>query len=316
MDYGEAFTKAFRLSWRNRYLWFFGFFVGGGFGFPGGSFNVSGDFGDGHRPRFRAVSPEISSIDLDLIILVAAIALVVLIVFIFLSLLSQGGLTEAVAALDRGEARSFGATFGAGWSNTWRVFKVCLLAFVIALAGLIALGIPVAAIILATFAITQSVAARVIVAIVVGGLAILALIVFLVALGIVQQVALRHVVLVGGRAVDALKAGYGLFRAKLGPVLLVWLIALGIAVGGAIALLLAGLLVGLILALPAIILAISHATTAAFIAGGVALIIFLPLLLAAAGALGTYRNSFWTLSYLRLTAPPPAPAVAEAPVPA
>jgi hypothetical protein len=33
MNYGDLIGNAFLIAWRNRYLWFFGFFIGGGVGY-------------------------------------------------------------------------------------------------------------------------------------------------------------------------------------------------------------------------------------------------------------------------------------------
>jgi hypothetical protein len=44
MNYGELLSETFRITWRNRFLWFFGFFVGGA------SFNVPSNFGKQGAP--------------------------------------------------------------------------------------------------------------------------------------------------------------------------------------------------------------------------------------------------------------------------
>jgi hypothetical protein len=85
--------------------------------------------------------------------------------------------------------------------------------------------------------------------------------------------------------------------------LLVWLIQLAVSIGAGIALLIVLLLVAFVLTLPAIILAAPGYTTAAIVAGIVAALILLPILIVAAGAIGTFGHSYWTLAYLRLVAP-------------
>jgi small subunit ribosomal protein S18 len=50
MNYGDLIRDAIRVTWHNRYLWFFGFFVGLGSGGGGGG---SGGGGGGRRPFFR-----------------------------------------------------------------------------------------------------------------------------------------------------------------------------------------------------------------------------------------------------------------------
>jgi len=70
-----------------------------------------------------------------------------------------------------------------------------------------------------------------------------------------------------------------------------------------IALLIVTLLLGLLLAVPALILFAADLGTAGIVASIVAGLILLPLLLVASGALGAFNHSYWTLAYLRLTAP-------------
>ena len=63
---------------------------------------------------------------------------------------------------------------------------------------------------------------------------------------------------------------------------------------------------GLVLFIPTIALAVAGYSTAAIIAGVIAGVILVPLLLVATGAIGTFSHTYWTLAYLRLTAPPTA----------
>ncbi|MEJ7718290.1 MAG: hypothetical protein WKF31_10125, partial [Thermoleophilaceae bacterium] len=97
-----------------------------------------------------------------------------------------------------------------------------------------------------------------------------------------------------------------MFRARLGISLLLGLIQLGIGIAGAVALFLAALVVGLVLFIPAIALGLSGYYTAAIVAAVVAGLLLLVPFVAAIGALGTFNHAFWTLAYLRLTAPPAA----------
>jgi hypothetical protein len=167
--------------------------------------------------------------------------------------------------------------------------------------------------IVGTFAATQSTGARVLVAVLVGLLAVLLLIVVFVSLSIIGQYALREIVVRGGRVLGSVGSGYGLLRRNIGRSLLLWLIHLGLSIGIGIAFILVALIVALILALPAIGLFVVGYSTGGWIAGGVALLIFIPLFLVAAGAIGTFSHAYWTIAYLRLTAPPtPSPGPSPA----
>jgi hypothetical protein len=312
MNYGELIGDAFRVTLRNRYLWFFGFFAGGST-----SFNVPTNIPTGgggfDSDDFRSSSSILSALQvgqgLGTGVLIAGIVIVAIIIalfFIFMSLVSQGALADSVAAIDRGDRRSFGTAFRSGLGNFWRVLGYIVVFVLIAIGLMLVIGIPVALLIGGTFAATQSVGARITVSVVVGILAVLALIVVFVPFSIIGQYALREVVVRGERVLGSVGSGYGIFRRNMGRSLLILLIQFGISIGIAIAFFLALLIVGLVLFIPTIALAVAGYSTAAIVAGVVAGVILVPLLLVATGAIGTFSHAYWTLAYLRLTAPPTA----------
>jgi hypothetical protein len=315
MNYGDLIRDAFRITLHNRFLWFFGFFAGGtGTNFVG---NVPSGGGNFNFDDFQRSSSDISGLTaqvgqgLSETVVILGIVLVVLLIalfFIILAIISQGALADSVAAIDRGEGRRFGSAFTSGMGNFWRVLGYYVVFFLIALGLLMVIGIPVALLIGGTFAATQSTGVRVSVAVVVGILAVLLLIVVFIPLSIIGQYALRDIVVRRERVLGSVGSGYGLFRHNIGRSLLLWLIQLGLSIGIGIAFILLLLIVGLILFIPTIALAVAGYSTAAIIAGVIAGLILLPLLLVATGAIGTFSHAYWTLAYLRLTTPPtPSP---------
>jgi hypothetical protein len=311
VNYGDLIRDAFRITLHNRYLWFFGFFAGGtGTNFLG---NVPSGGGNFNFDNFQRSSSDISGLTaqvgqgLSETVLILGIVVVVLLIalfFIILAIISQGALADSVAAIDRGEGRRFGSAFTTGMGNFWRVLGYYVVFFLVALGLLMVIAIPVALLIGGTFAATQSTGVRVSVAVVVGILAVLLLIVVFIPLSIIGQYALRDIVVRRERVLGSVGSGYGLFRHNIGRSLLLWLIQLGISIGIGIAFILLLVIFGLILALPVIALAVPGYTTAAWIVGGIeGLLILLPILLVAAGAIGTFSHAYWTLAYLRLTPP-------------
>ena len=306
MNYGDLIRDTFRITLRNRFLWFFGFFVGSAlFNFPSGGGNFDTDefqqSGVGVSALAAQIGPGAFG-NAALIVGLVALVLLLVLVFLVMSVISQGALSESVAAIDRGEGRRFGATFRAGLGSFWRVLGYYVVFFLIAIGLLVAIGAPVALLIGGTFAVTQSAAVRIIVAVLAGLVAVALLILVFVPLHIVSQYALREVVVRRARVVGSVGSGYGIFRRNLGRSVLLWLIHLGLMLGIGIALLIAVLLVGLVLFAPAIALGFAEYTTAAVVAAVVAGVILLPLLLVASGAAGTFGHAYWTLAYLRLTA--------------
>ena len=307
MNYGDLIKDAFRISWRNKYLWFFGFFVGGvGSSFGGNIPSGAGNFDGGGTeqsgtPGFAAqLGPGVFD-NAALIVALVVVGVVILLLLLALTLISQGALAENVAAIDRGEGRRFGSGWRAGLANIWRVLGYYVVYFLITLGLLVAVGIPIALLIAGTFAATDSVGARVTVAVLAGLLGVLALILVFIPLSIIGQYALREIVVRRTGIFASFGGGYGIFRRGIGRSLLVWLINLLLGIGVTIAALIGLGIVGLVLFLPTILLAFAEMTTAAVVAGVVAGVILLPIILVVSGATGAFFHSYWTLAYLRLT---------------
>ena len=306
MNYGELIKQAFSIARHHRYLWFFGIFAGssagGNFNVPGGGFPSYGGNGDDF-------SSQASSSDfMTFLIVVGVVVAVLVLVSIALSLISQGALATSVAAIDGGERRSFGLAWRAGLATFWRVLGEALLFGVIAIGCLLAIGIPVGLVIFAALAGGDPSGGGIALIVLVALLAVVALIVVFFPLTIIWQLALRALIVGEEGVVDALRTGWRMFRTRLGTSLLLGLLQLALGIAGAIVLFLAALLVGLALFIPAIALGISGYYTAAIVAAVVAGLVLLGPFLAAIGALGTFNHAFWTLAYLRLTAPPASAA--------
>jgi hypothetical protein len=304
MNYGDLIRDAIRITWHNRYLWFFGFFVGlGSGGGGGGTGGRGGDFEEQNSAEIASVSAAaIQQGPFDNVLLIVALVVLVLVIFLVffaLYVVSQGGLTESVAAIERGETRRFSSTWRAGVSYFWRVLGQVLLFVGIVLGLLLAVGIPVALLVWGAF-VTDSTALRALAVVVAVLVVIVLLIGIFIPLAIVRQFARRELVVRGVGVLGSVGSGYRLFRRTLGTSLLVWLIQLGLMLGAGIALILALLVVGFVLFLPTIILAVVGASTAAIVAGVVAGLILLPLFVVGVAILGTFNHSYWTLAYLRL----------------
>jgi hypothetical protein len=212
MNYGELIGDAFRITLRNRYLWFFGFFAGGStsFNVP----NIPTGSGSFNSDDFQSSSTMLSAVQVGqglgtgvLIAGIVVVAIILALLFIFMSIVSQGALADSVAAIDRGDRRSFGTTFRSGMGNFWRVLGYFVVFILIAIGLLLVIGIPVALLIGGTFAATQSLGARITVAVVVGLLAVLALIVVFVPLSIIGQYALREIVVRRERVLGSVGSG-------------------------------------------------------------------------------------------------------------
>ncbi len=310
MNYGEIISEAFRLTWRNRFLWFFGFFVAGAgsFNFPSGSGGVPGGNTAGDRNRFASRISEMGSAFSEhaaaILVGLLVTAIVIFLVFLVLSLISRGALVDGVTALHRGERRGFFTAWRAGAASFWRVLGQGLIFLLLTLAILVVLAVPSVAGVVATLALTQSVGPRVLFIALIVLLFIALLIALLVPLSIVGQFALRELVVGRRPVISSIGGGFSLFRRNLGRSFLVWLIALGLSFGIGAGALVVFLLLGLALIGPAIALVAAGYDVAAIVIGVAGGLIFLALVFVISGAIGTFRHAYWTLAYLRLATPP------------
>jgi membrane-anchored glycerophosphoryl diester phosphodiesterase (GDPDase) len=311
LNYWDLIRDAFWITLRNRYLWFFGFFAGVGgtsdfnFNFPTGGGRPDNDFdrSGASAPLFGQFPFDgpIGGVEVAVGIVFVLLALVLFVIFLALVVISNGGLADSVAAIDRGERRRFGSTWQAGTSRFWRVLGYCILFFLIGLALLIAIAAPIGLVIAAVFLGTEATGARVISVVLAALVAIPLLIVVFVSLSIIAQFALREIVIGGQRVTVSIGRGLRIFRQNLGRSILVWLIQIALIIVVTISLLVAGAAVSLVLFLPTILLGVAELTTAAIIAGIIAGVILLPFVLIAAAVLGTFNHTYWTLAYLRIT---------------
>ena len=311
MNYWDLIRDAFWITLRNRYLWFFGFFAGVGgtsnfnFNFPSGGGGPDNDSeqGGASGPFFGQVPFEgpLGAAEVAVVIVFALLALLLLAIFVALIVISTGGLADSVAAIERGSRGSFGSTWRAGTSRFWRVLGYYVLFFLIGLALLITIAVPLGLVVAAVFAGTEATGARVVTVVLAALVAVSLLIVVFVSLSIIAQFALREIVIGGRRVIASIGGGLRIFRQNLGRSILVWLIQIALIIVATITLLIAGAAIGLILFLPTILLAITELTTAAVVTGIIAGLILLPLLIAATAVLGTFNHAYWTLAYLRIT---------------
>ena len=309
MSYGDIIRDAFWIAWRNRFMWFFGFFLSGAAGsfvYPRnfGSLGTQRTDGVAYGLRFPGQLRWVSENLLLFAILAAVLVLAVVTTWLTLSVISRGALAEGVAAIDRGEERTFSSTWRAGIAYFWRVAVQVTVIFLIWAGLALVIALLGALLVVGTFAATDSIAARVLV-VAVGTILLFPLVVVIsVVLGIVGQFALRALVVGGEGVVASIGSGYRLFRRHIGRSLLLLLIQIGISLGAGGAVFAALTVAGLVVSVPVTILSSSGQSVVSAVVGVVlALLLSLPFIVLSS-AVGVFHQAYWTLAYLRLTGPP------------
>ena len=317
MDYGSLVRDAWGLAWRHRFLWVLGLFTGtgvGSCGFGGGNTFRFPSGGQSANPPSPGATPAADAeragaaivqwIAAHPLLIVAAVVvfLAVVLMFLIISLIAQGGMTEATVGLSEGRAVSAGEAWRAGLRFFWRFFGLDLLligAFVVVAAIVAALVVAALA---AGVAGQPGARTAVIILAVLLGLALLVVAIpTFIAISVIVAFAKRSIVVDDVGPVAGLGAGWRLVRANVGASLLLWLINLGLGIAAGIA-----LLFGLVVAVLGLgIVGVAFWALFGFTAPTVAYIALALVALIAAiwllqGFVNAFLWSYWSLAFLRL----------------
>ena len=317
-NFGEVLSRAWQIIWKHKVLWIFGILAGcsrGSTNFRGNSGGAGGgNGGPGQLPPEVMRVFEIIQQNLTMFIVFGCIlVLLIWAVTIFLGTIGKVGLIHGTFQAEGGaEKLIFGQLFSESMPYFWRIFGLSL---IIAIPVLVVLAALIAG--LVAFAISASNgndAARVgvfgIVPLLIGCFCLLVPVMFVV--GMIIRQAENAIVLEDMQVLPAISRGWDIFRANLGPIILM-----------AIILAVLGVVVGLVIALPVLAVVIPAALTFALgnqqnwtpmIFAGICLCLYIPVVWLLNGILTAYTESAWTLTYMRLTAKPQdnAPVVLEA----
>jgi len=315
-NFGEVLTRAWQIIWKHKVLWIFGIFAGcsrGSSSFRGNSGGGGGGSGGQLPPELMRIFQVIQQ---NLVTFIAVGCILVLLIWaitLFLSTIGKVGLIRGTYQAEGGADKLiFGQLFSESTPFFWRVFGLSL---IVAIPVLVVFAVLIGG--LVAFAISASNgndAARVgvfgFLPLLIGCVCLLVPVMFVV--GMIIRQAENAIVLENMPVLPAISRGWEIFRANLGPIILM-----------AIILAVVGVVAGLIIAIPILVVVVPAAITFAvnraenwtpMIFAGVCLCLYIPVAWFLNGILTAYTESAWTLTYMRLTASPSEnpPAVLEA----
>jgi hypothetical protein len=137
IKYFEILKDAWQVTWKNRYLWWFGFltiFSGGG--------TIYFNFGEKNEKEFQKVV-EFFSIHPNAAIAILVMAVAFCLLFLILGIIAEGALIKSVQKTLGGEKYNFKAGLKEGRKYFWKLFLIRLVAgfFIFAVAFLFAVPI-------------------------------------------------------------------------------------------------------------------------------------------------------------------------------
>jgi hypothetical protein len=321
MQYGELITRSFAIAWRRRYLWLLAI-LGGADVATGGQFNFSGvgnAFNGAGTSSGTSAPPTGSPADLQnavnalgsylqdnlgTILLVSAILVIVAVAWWLLSCVTTGALVRATAEHDAERPFGLGIAWRTGLGTFWTILGLRLIGV---LWTIIVLGAIAGGVVLGVSAYLSNQAAALGAVITVGLLVGSVLVLASIPAGIAFILATRAAVLEQRGPVSALGRGFRLLWSRLGRVLLVWLLQVGLALAAGI---------GLTVVLIPVSLVVGAVVVAAGVVGGVvaAVVVAIPLVLLVlavfvvlGAAIGAYLSAYWTLAFRRMEIDAPRP---------
>lgn len=141
IGYLEIFKNAWKITWSNRYLWWFGLFLA--IANAGGSMHYGFDE---KKKDFNAEQKvfEFISHNMAWVIAGALVCLVLFLVFVILGNIARGALIDSIEKHRKGEASNFKTGFGQGKKYFWKIFSINVSLSLFIFSSLLVLGAPVA----------------------------------------------------------------------------------------------------------------------------------------------------------------------------
>ena len=327
MEYDRILGDALRLTWRFKFLWVFALLGGGSYSSCGGSpnlnYNIGRPLGAGSsavpeelRPLIEAMRdfPGFVGSHFGELLLVLGALVGIGLVFFILSFIARGALISSIERLSRGENADFSSGWRTGIELGWRYFGLWLLVIMLVLGFLLANALVAGAVIL--FAQGGDTARMV--AIIVGVLLALAamagMIVFIIAMSIINEFGERAIAIDDLGPAAALRQGYELLMQHLWQSALIWLISVAVAIAAGIALAIPALIIGVPLgALVFGAYAASGVSGTTIAAAATAAVIWIAVMWVLGSIAGAYGSAYWTLSYLMISGRYPPPVSAAEP---
>lgn len=147
VNYLEILKNAWAITWKNKYLWWFGFLLA--FSGSGGMLNFR--FGDFKKIEDKGINPETKQQVIDFftanatwIIAGVSILAVICLVFLVLGIIARGGLIKSVGKISKGETADFKTGFREGKKYFWKLLAIGFIIGIFMAALMMILFIPIA----------------------------------------------------------------------------------------------------------------------------------------------------------------------------
>lgn len=295
IDYLNILKQSWHITWHNKYLWWFGFFLALGSG--GGNFNFGWPSGQQTKNQSEQQMLESFNAFLDKYweyILIGIVAIsVIIFILIILKIICRAGLIKSVQKIATGEETSFKKGFLEGKKYFWKLLFLGLIIGFFMLGAILVLATPVVFLIFLKSYIW---------AILLGILAVLIIITLVILAAFLKEYANLYLVLSGIGIRSSLESAFKLFKKNLGPSIIFSLILIATGIIFGIAVLFS------IFVMALIFLAVGFLTYAVFAKMGAIVVAafggltLLLIILFLQSVFETFRQTSWVLFFREIAA--------------
>ncbi len=299
MDYWKLIKRAWHITGKYKFLWFFGLFLGG----SSLSSSFNGNFSSfynkiDNNQSFNIIKKGEGLVfeNIAIVGIVTFIVIAVLLVMVFLKTTSQGAIIVGVNEIEETGESNFSKAFKSSLRYFWKILVLQILSALLIIIGLAILGLPVVMLFILNMSFRGFI------------LALLAIVIFIplvIIISFTSNYASRIIVINKEKLIPAIKIGFNIFKDNLLVSILISIILFAINAAISAIILITLLFLGLLFGIPLILIGtIIH--FGAGIIGGILLIILgiliIGVLFIFIGAiLNTFKSTLWTLVYRELT---------------
>ncbi len=144
MDFGNLFSRSWRIVWGNKWMIVLGFLAALGASTSGGN-NTNYTFNEGtFDPEMMDQAAQMIAAASVAVLLLACLGIMIGLVLWVLRLTAQAGMIEGAARIDAGEKMGFGDALRAGWKHIWSMVGLNLILFGVLVVVGVVVGIMIA----------------------------------------------------------------------------------------------------------------------------------------------------------------------------
>jgi hypothetical protein len=287
VNYLEIIKKSWFITWKNKYLWWFGLFLalGGGasFNFPGNS-EWSKKAGE-NEDQFRSFLNQ----HWQLVVALIAVIGIICLALIILKLIAKAGLIKTLNEIEKKITGNFKKGFWEGKKYFWKILAIGLILGFFILSLFVILAVPIAllfsvkAFILGTFFVLFS--------------AVVIFIPLVVLASFIGKYSIYYVVLSDLGIKASIENGYQIFRKNIIPSIIMALFFIPINIALFILIITSFLAIGIIFLLVGIILYLALAKIGIIIAVSSGVLIFIVILFLANSIFQVFCQTIWFLFF-------------------